>query len=87
MMWFDSFRFLFCLLRAGECGDAVIVCGSSVEQVKANVDACADDTPLPQVRGRYSIIGVTLHYRHTGVCDSVYRNRGIRTGTGVARKG
>ncbi|CAM9231442.1 unnamed protein product [Ectocarpus sp. 12 AP-2014] len=32
----------------GSRGDAVIVCGSSVEQVKANVDACADETPLPQ---------------------------------------
>lgn len=37
------------ILVAGDRGDAVIVCGSSVEQVKANVDACADDTPLPEV--------------------------------------
>ncbi len=29
----------------------MIVCGSSLDQVKANVDACADDRPLPQVGG------------------------------------
>lgn len=34
---------------AGEMGDAVIICGSSVTQVKANVDACRDETPLPKV--------------------------------------
>lgn len=33
----------------GEQGDAVIVCGSSLDQVKTNVDACADERPLPQV--------------------------------------
>lgn len=33
---------------SGDDGDAVIVCGSTVDQVKANVDACADNTPLPQ---------------------------------------
>ena len=31
-------------------GDAVIICGSSVGQVKSNVDACKDETPLPKVR-------------------------------------
>lgn len=34
----------------------MIVCGSSLDQVKANVDACADERPLPQVRLRKSII-------------------------------
>eukprot|EP00903_Cladosiphon_okamuranus_P012448 g11659.t1 len=33
---------------SGERGDAVIVCGSSLDQVKTNVDACADGRPLPQ---------------------------------------
>ncbi|CAN0046946.1 unnamed protein product [Pylaiella littoralis] len=33
---------------SGERGDAVIICGSNLEQVKANVDACADETPLPK---------------------------------------
>lgn len=32
-----------------EAGDAVIICGSSVSQVKSNVDACRDETPLPKV--------------------------------------
>ncbi|CAM9765046.1 unnamed protein product [Ascophyllum nodosum] len=35
-------------LLSGDRGDAVIVCGTTVDQMKANVDACADDTPLPQ---------------------------------------
>lgn len=39
---------------SGERGDAVIVCGTTVDQVKANVDACADDTPLPQVGRGFS---------------------------------
>lgn len=29
-------------------GDAVIICGSTMAQVKANTDACRDETPLPQ---------------------------------------
>lgn len=36
-------------ISAGEAGDAVIICGSTVKQVKVDVDACLDDTPLPQV--------------------------------------
>eukprot|EP00752_Nemacystus_decipiens_P002716 g2536.t1 len=32
----------------GEVGDAVIICGSSVRQVKSNVDCCKDETPLPK---------------------------------------
>ncbi|CAM9764768.1 unnamed protein product [Ascophyllum nodosum] len=32
----------------GEMEDAVIICGSSVNQVKANVDACRDENPLPK---------------------------------------
>lgn len=35
---------------AGDVGDTVIICGSSVGQVKSNVDACKDETPLPKVR-------------------------------------
>lgn len=34
---------------AADMEGAVIICGSSVSQVKANVDACKDDTPLPKV--------------------------------------
>eukprot|EP00904_Undaria_pinnatifida_P003317 jgi/Undpi1/12987/HiC_scaffold_7.g02651.m1 len=33
---------------SGADGDAVIAGGSSLEQIKANVDACTDDTPLPE---------------------------------------
>ncbi|CAM9475110.1 unnamed protein product, partial [Sphacelaria rigidula] len=33
---------------SGECRDAVIICGSSVSQLKADIDACVDQTPLPQ---------------------------------------
>eukprot|EP00903_Cladosiphon_okamuranus_P014597 g13537.t1 len=33
---------------SGELGDAVIICGSSVAQVKSNVDACSDENPLPK---------------------------------------
>ncbi|CBJ32468.1 conserved unknown protein [Ectocarpus siliculosus] len=32
----------------GESGDTVIICGSSVSQVKGNVDACRDENPLPK---------------------------------------
>ncbi|CAN0346786.1 unnamed protein product [Ascophyllum nodosum] len=32
----------------GEMEDAVIICGSSVSQVRANVDTCRDETPLPK---------------------------------------
>lgn len=36
----------------GDRGDAVVICGSTLDQVKANVDACADERHLPQVRTR-----------------------------------
>lgn len=39
-------------LSIGDMGDAVIICGSSVGQVKANVDACSDESPLPKVGSR-----------------------------------
>lgn len=37
------------LLSAGKRGDTVIICGSTVAQIKNNVDACRDETPLPKV--------------------------------------
>lgn len=49
---------------AGDDGDAVIVCGSTVDQVKANVDACADNTPLPQVGWRFLFFVLWLHLLH-----------------------
>lgn len=39
----------FITIMTGEVGDAVIMCGSSVGQVRGNVDACRDETPLPKV--------------------------------------
>ncbi|CAM9869291.1 unnamed protein product, partial [Discosporangium mesarthrocarpum] len=33
----------------GEHGDAVIVCGSSLEQVKENIEASVNNEPLPEV--------------------------------------
>lgn len=44
----------------------MIVCGSNLDQVKANVDACADERPLPQV-GRREYHGYSWLRRVTEV--------------------
>ena len=49
--------------------DAVIICGSSVSQVKANVDACRDETPLPKVNIPYDLQYVT--HNRTKTTDNV----------------
>lgn len=74
----------------------MIVCGSSLDQVKANVDACADERPLPQVRrcragliiggletGRYNcFVGDALQeYLFTGAPVQLGRS-GVKGGGG-----
>ena len=41
-------------------GDAVIICGSTAAQVKANTDACRDETPLPQVKTKSHTLAPNL---------------------------
>lgn len=74
-------------IHEGDKGDAVIVCGSSVQQVKANVDACADETPLPKVGSIHIIISTSrFHSDRVGkrgvapvVCVPGYSSSSLHT--------